>query len=84
MSGESDAVYERLLVEWQARRTLVDAYHRSLRFLMAHNGDAHKQQQELIEKLGVALVALRATNDQMLSYEREHVGPDSQVRPTGK
>jgi hypothetical protein len=78
MPEESGDPYEQLLVEWQARRTVVDAYHRSLRFLMAHNGDAPKSQQELLEKLGVALTALRQTNDQMRSYEQEHGAPDSQ------
>ena len=43
MPEESGDSYERLLTEWYARRTLVDAYHRSLRFLMAHNGDAPKR-----------------------------------------
>ncbi len=78
MAEESGDPYERLLVEWQARRTLVDAYHRSLRFLLAHNGDAPKSQQELIEKLGDALTALRATNDQIRAYEREHAIPGAQ------
>jgi DnaJ-domain-containing protein 1 len=78
MPDESDDSYARLLVEWQARRTLVDAYHRSLRFLMAHNGDAPKQQDELVEKLGDALTALRATNDQMRAYEQEREAANSQ------
>jgi hypothetical protein len=78
MPEESDDSYARLLVEWQATRTLVDAYHRSLRFLVAHNGDAPKQQDELVEKLGDALTALRATNDQMRAYEQEHGAPSSQ------
>jgi DnaJ-domain-containing protein 1 len=78
MPEESGDSYERLLTEWYARRTLVDAYHRSLRFLMAHNGDTSKPQQELVEKLGDALTALRATNDQMRSYEQEHGAPNSQ------
>ena len=78
MAEESSEPYEHLLAEWQARRTLVDAYHRSLRFLMAHNADAPKLQQELVEKLGVALTALRATNDQIRSYEQEHGAPDFQ------
>ena len=75
MPGESGDPYEQLLVEWQARRTLVDAYHRSLRFLTAHNGDAPKPQQELIEKLNDALTALGQTNDQMRRYEQEHGAP---------
>ena len=78
MPGESGDPYERLLVEWQARRTLVDAYHRSLRFLMAHNGDAAKEQGELIEKLGLALVSLGQINDQIRSYEQDHIAPDLQ------
>jgi hypothetical protein len=45
---------------------------------MAHNGDASKRQQELIEKLGDSLTALGQTNDQMRSYEQEHLAPDSQ------
>jgi hypothetical protein len=57
---------------------MVDAYHRSLRFLMAHNGDAPKPQQELIEKLGDALTGLRATNDKMRAYEQEHATPGAQ------
>jgi hypothetical protein len=57
---------------------VVDAYHRSLRFLMAHNGVAPEEQRELVEKLGVALTALRATNDQMQRYEQEHGTPDPQ------
>jgi hypothetical protein len=77
--GDPDEqLYERLLVEWYARRTVVDTYHRSLRFLMAYNGEAPGEQPELIEKLGIALTALRATNDQMLAYEQEHGAPDSQ------
>jgi hypothetical protein len=78
MSEESGDPYERLLTEWQARRTLVDAYHRSLRFLMAHNGDAPKEQQELIEKLGVALISLGQINDQIRSYEQDHMAHDRQ------
>jgi hypothetical protein len=78
MPEESGDSYERLLTEWYARRTLVDAYYRSLRFLMVHNGDAPKPPQELVEKLGDALTALRATNDQMRSYEQEHGAPNSQ------
>jgi hypothetical protein len=74
-SGDS---YERLLTKWYARRTLVDAYHRSLRVLMAHNGDATKEQHELVEKLGVALTALGQTNDQMRNYEQDHIAPNSQ------
>jgi hypothetical protein len=76
MPGESGDPYERLLIEWHAKRALVDACHRSLRFLIAHNGDAPKQQHELVEKLGCALTALRATNDQMQRYEQEHIAPD--------
>jgi hypothetical protein len=78
MPGESGDPYEQLLVEWQARRTLVDAYHRSLRFLTAHNGDAPREQQELIEKLGAALTALRQTNDHLRRYEQERGAPDLQ------
>jgi len=78
-TGDPDEqLYERLLAEWYARRTVVDTYHRSLRFLMAHNGEAPREQPELIEKLGVALTALRATNDQMLAFEQEHGAPDLQ------
>ena len=78
MPEESSDSYEQLLTEWYARRTLVDAYHRSLRFLMAHNGEAPKEQHELVEKLGVALTLLRTTNDQMQRYEQEHGAPNSQ------
>jgi hypothetical protein len=78
MPEESSDSYERLLTEWYARRTLVDAYHRSLRFLVAHNGDAPKPQRDLIEKLGDALTALGQINDQMRSYEQEHGAPNSQ------
>ncbi|HEY7023297.1 MAG TPA: hypothetical protein VH349_19410 [Ktedonobacterales bacterium] len=78
MPEESSDPYEQLLVEWQARRTVVDAYHRSLRFLMAHNGDASKSQQDLIAKLGDALTGLGQTNDQMRAYEQERGAPDSQ------
>ena len=78
MPGESGDSYERLLTEWYARRTLVDAYHRSLRFLMAHNGDTPKEQHELVEKLGDALTALGQTNDQMRRYEQEDVAPNPQ------
>jgi hypothetical protein len=80
MSEESDDPYERLLIEWYARRTVVDAYHRSLRFLMAHNGDSPKPQQELIEKLGGALSALGQINDKMRRYEQEEVAPDPNKR----
>jgi hypothetical protein len=45
---------------------------------MAQNGDAPKQRHELVEKLGSALTALRATNDQMLRYGQEYVAPDRQ------
>lgn len=78
MPEESSDLYEQLLTEWQARRTLVDVYHRSLRFLMAHNGDAPKQQQELIENLGVALTALRQASDQMRAYQQDRVTTDHQ------
>jgi hypothetical protein len=74
--GQTDDSYERLLVEWHARRTVVDAYHCSLRFLIAHNGDAPKEQHELVERLGAALTALRQTNDQMRRYEQERAAPD--------
>ena len=78
MPEESGDTYERLLREWQAKRTLVDAYHRSLRFLMAHTGAAPKQQQELVDKLGAALTALRQTNEQMRQCEQARVAPDLQ------
>jgi hypothetical protein len=78
MPEESGDSYEQLLVEWYARRTVVDTYHRSLRFLMAHNGEAPREQPELIEKLGVALTALGQTNDQMRSYEQDYVAPNPQ------
>jgi hypothetical protein len=77
-TGDPDErLYERLLVEWYARRTVVDAYHRSLRFLVAHNGEAPTEHPELIEKLGVALAGLGQTNDQMRAYEQEHGAPNS-------
>lgn len=76
MAEDSSDAYENLLTEWYARRTLVDAYHRSLRYLLAHNGDAPKQQEELVKKLGAALTALRQASDQMRRYEQEQRARD--------
>ena len=78
MQRQASDSYTRLLAQWAARREVVNAYHRALRFLMAHNGDIPKQQQELLEKLGVALIALRQASDQLRRYEQERAASDTQ------
>jgi hypothetical protein len=78
----SDSYPQQLLAEWQARREVVNAYHRALRFLVPESGTASQRQREqwrdLNEKLALALRALRLVNDQMRRYEREHAGAGSQ------
>jgi hypothetical protein len=78
MQRQASDSYTRLLAQWQARREVVNAYHRALRFLIAHNGDTPTQQRELLEKLGVALIALRQASDQLRRYEQERAAPDTQ------
>lgn len=67
---------ERLLVEWQFRREVVNAYYRALRFLTPENGDAPSWQRERwrepSQKLAIALVALGQASDQLGRCEREH------------
>jgi hypothetical protein len=72
----SDSYPPQLLDEWQARREVVNAYHRALRFLVPQGGAASQQERErwrdLNDKLARALPALRQVNDQMRRFEREH------------
>jgi hypothetical protein len=72
----SDPYPQQLLAEWQARREVVNAYHRALRLLVPQSGAASPRQQErwrdLNNKLASALRALHQVNDQMRVYERQH------------
>lgn len=74
MRAQTSDPYERLLAEWQARRELVDAYHRALRFLTLDIGAAPQRQrerrQQLHEKLLIALKALRQASDQLRRFEQ--------------
>jgi hypothetical protein len=72
MRDQTTAAYTRLLTEWQARREVVNAYHRALRFLMSYRADAPQRQRELNEKLVIALLALRQASEQLRQYEQEH------------
>jgi len=82
MGEQTSDSYARLLAEWQARRDIVNSYHRALRFLAPVSGAASQRQREqwheLNDKLANALRALRWLNDHMRRYEREHAGADSQ------
>jgi hypothetical protein len=82
MREQTSDSYARLLAEWQARRDIVNSYHRALRFLAPVSGDASQRQREqwrdLNEKLANALRALRWLNDQMRRYEREHASAGTQ------
>jgi hypothetical protein len=72
----SDPYPQQLLAEWQARREVINAYHRALRFLVPQSGAASPRQREQWRdpnnKLASALRALHQVNDQMRHYEREH------------
>lgn len=72
----SDPYPQQLLAEWQARREVVNAYHRAFRFLVPQSGAATHQQREqwrdLNDRLASALRALRQVNERMRRYEREH------------
>ncbi len=82
MREQTSDSYPRLLAEWQARREVVNAYHRALRFLVPESGVASPRQREqwryLNEKLAIALRELRLVNDHMRRYEREHAAAGSQ------
>ena len=75
MGMQSSDSYEQLLGEWQARRELVDAYHRALRFLISDLGHSSEhlqtQRRDLNHKIAATLVAVRQTTDQLQRFEQE-------------
>src|SRR5579884_1085446 len=74
MRGEVGDPYARLLAQWQARREMVEAYHRALRFLPTPSGATPPPRdlarRELNEKLALALVAVRQASDQLRLAEQ--------------
>lgn len=76
MGGQSSDSYEQLLGEWQAKRELVDAYHRALHFLASDLGDTPEdlqaRRQDLNHKMATTLVAIRQTTNRLQSIEQEH------------
>jgi hypothetical protein len=82
MREQTSESYPRLLAEWQARREVVNAYHRALRFLAVESGAATQQQRErwrqLNDKLAASMRAFLQVSDQMRVYEREHAVAGSQ------
>jgi hypothetical protein len=71
MRGQTSDPYTRLLTEWQARREVVNAYHRALRLLTPQSADAPQRLRELHAKLVIALLALRQASEQLRRYEQE-------------
>jgi hypothetical protein len=73
MSGQTSDSYEQLLGEWQAKRELVDAYHRALHFLASDLGDSPERLQarrrDLNQKMATTLVAARQTTDRLQRFE---------------
>jgi DNA-dependent RNA polymerase auxiliary subunit epsilon len=78
MHGQTNDLYMELLAQWQARREVVNVYHRAIRFLAPLSGAAPQRRRELIEKLANALIALRQASDQLQRYEQERAIPDPQ------
>jgi hypothetical protein len=76
MREQTRGPYLRLLTEWQARREVVNAYHRALRFLTPYKADAPERQRDLNKKLVTALVALRQATGQMPRYKQGHAASD--------
>ena len=77
-SNNSTDSYEHLLTQWQARRDVVNAYHRALRFLASEGGVAARRQYgsraELNAKLVDALGALHVASERLGRYERVAAG----------
>jgi hypothetical protein len=69
MRGEDSEPYERLLVQWEARRQVVNTCHRALKFLTPDLGDAPKRRRDLNRRIATTLVALRQTTDRLHQYE---------------
>jgi hypothetical protein len=76
MRGQTSDSYEQLLVDWQAKRELVDAYHRALHFLISDLGDSPERLQarrrDLNHKMATTLVAIRQTTDRLQRFEHGH------------
>jgi hypothetical protein len=74
MGGQTGDSYEQLLVEWQSRRELVDAYHRALHFLTSDLDDSPERLQarrrDLNQKMATTLVAARQTTDRLQRFEQ--------------
>jgi hypothetical protein len=71
MLGQTSDPYLRLLTEWHAKREVVNAYHRALRFLPGTSADTPQRRRELTEKLVAALLAVRQVSEQLRRYEDE-------------
>ena len=77
MGGQTSDPYERLLGNWQAKREVVNVYHRAVCFLFATpalNTAPERQrarQRELNDKLASALGALRQESDRLHRYEEQ-------------
>lgn len=73
MRGQTSDSYEQLLGEWQAKRELVNAYHRALHFLASDLGDSPERLQarrrDLNHKMATTLVAVRETTDRLQRVE---------------
>jgi hypothetical protein len=73
MRGQTRDSYEQLLGEWQARRELVDAYHRALHFLTPDLGDSSERllarRRDLNHKMAFSLAAARQTSDRLQRIE---------------
>jgi hypothetical protein len=73
MSGQTSDSYEQLLGEWQAKREIVDAYHRALHFLASTLDDSPERLQarrrDLNHKMATTLVSVRQTTDRLQRIE---------------
>jgi hypothetical protein len=69
MRGQDSEPYERVLVQWETKREVVEAYHRALKFLTPDLGDAPERRRDLNQKIAATLAALRPTTDRLHLYE---------------
>jgi hypothetical protein len=73
MGGQTSDSYEHLLGEWQAKREMVDAYHRALYFLTSDLDDSPERlrarRRDLNQKMATALVSVRQTTDRLQRFE---------------
>jgi hypothetical protein len=76
MHEQTSDPYLLLLTEWQARREVVNVYHRALRFLTPFSANAPERQRDLNGKLVIALIAFRQASEQLRRYEPGHAASD--------